>query len=712
MNALVAESQVSEALNIGTKAVRLQAVKNNWPVVKKKKQGGNELFFVRDLLPVKVQRSLVDQRAVSGSGVPVILHDRPVPKRSKKIGLAKYNLVHAFRLEKERAGWGAKAQAAQDFLLAYNSGVLMPSVFEVVGPIKERTLDALDKRLRDNNDDYLCLCDGRGGWQKHGTNKYKGRNISEYAKSVFLKCYLNQQRPTVIMAIRSTWMALEGEKHPEKPGESTLRRWLRDWSQRNAHVICMAREGMKAYVDQYGPYGTRDANLLEVGQCLVADGKTLNFFIQHPVTKRPVRMKLIVFFDWKSRYPAGWQIMPEENTVAVLAAFRDAVDRLGRYPDCVYLDNGKAFKNKVFMETDPDLEALTGLYARVGTAVTFAAPYNGRAKVVERFFKTVQDQLEWIVPSYCGNDIDSKPAWMARNEKFHRKWHEARTNGWIPTVREAAHIIDVYFKWYAQQPHKDLPAPPEEIFLSGQGPGVDPVQLNHDFLWRVEMSPRNCRVRLWNIDYESDCLHGLARGNKITGMFSMSDMSRIWCYTEDGDYLGEALPVQAMHPLANLFGGQVAIDQVKSHNKRLAKMKKQARQTLADLGISHESQDMLNVLPFAQKAPVLPQPEQPAPAKKQTEQISEKQIKRLAAITEKARHEKEQAPVIERPKFWTSDLSHYEWCFEVANKHRQPLTDEDLSFMTAFEAAPEFEAYRRRFEDLKLIYNPKKKEVK
>ena len=55
MSALVAESQVAESMNIGTKAVRLKAIEENWPVIRKQKQGGSELFFIRDLLPLKHQ---------------------------------------------------------------------------------------------------------------------------------------------------------------------------------------------------------------------------------------------------------------------------------------------------------------------------------------------------------------------------------------------------------------------------------------------------------------------------------------------------------------------------------------------------------------------------------------------------------------------------------------------------------------------------------
>ena len=698
--ALVAESDLSGALGVGTKAVQLRAVSENWPMIRQKKQGGTERLYITDLLPVKVQQSLVNIYD------PKRLHHRPVPEKSKEMGLAKYQLVKAWRLAKENAPWGGKSQAASDFLTGYNAGVLMPDVFSLVGAVASKTLDALDKKLRDHNDDYLSLCDGRGGWQKHGTNKYKNRNLSEQAKAIFLKCYLHAARPSVIMAIRATWMTLEKNGSQERPGEATFRRWLKDFERMHAGVVCMARDGVKAYTDNFGPYGTRDASLLKVGQVLVADGKTLNFTILHPENKRPVRMKLILFFDWASRYPAGWQIMPEENSIAIMAAFRNAAQALGKYPDCVYLDNGKAFKAKIFTETDPDMDALTGLYARVGTATTFAKPYNGRAKVVERFFLIFQDQFEFMMPSFCGDSIQNKPAWLHRNEKFHQAIHEARTSNWVPTIREASHIIDAYMRWYADQPHEDLPGTPAQIFLEGRGHGIDPVQLNYDFLWREDRLPDRCRVKLWGIDYESDCLHNLSKKEKIVIKYDTADLSKIWCYTSAGAYIGEAYPVQALHPMAGLFGDQVSVNMVKAHNKRMARLKKGVRQNLKDLGISQESQDALAVLPFAEKAPIIPSPAQPESTKKPAKTLAEKDIKRLQTAAAQAKKEKDHID-IPRPKFWQSELEHYEWCFSVINKHRQPLSTEDKGFMTEFESGPGFSIHRDRFEDLKLIYNSK-----
>ena len=271
-------------------------------------------------------------------------------------------------------------------------------------------------------------------------------------------------------------------------------------------------------------------------------------------------------------------------------------------------------------------------------------------------------------------------------------------------------IIDRYFQWYGQQQHRDLECSPADLFLTHQGPGVDPHQLNYDFLLRKEVRPRNCRITLWKIEYESDCLHNLSTDVPIWAAVDTADLRKVYCYTKDGIFLGEAFPVRACHPLARMFGDQVAIDQVVAENKRQARLAKANKKQLADLGITKESRDSMNILSFAahkSKVPVLPdtvdndsiRDEKPAPA------LPEKEVKRLEQVVEQAALEMKDLPKISRPKYWTSDLEHYEWCFRLIHEYGRTADETDAAFMKEFETLPEFDNYRQRFEDLKLVFN-------
>jgi putative transposase len=642
-----------------------------------------------------------------------------VPERSENIGLAKFNLVGAWRELLDTQPHGRKVEAIEAFLLAYNSGRLLPNVFKKVGVIGESTLREMDKRLRasreENNgcEDYRVLADGRGGWRKHGTNLWRKRSLSNDAKDVFLSCWLRPEQPTVALAIRAARITLERRGIVEESDDRTWRRWLDDWSKRSQHIIVLAREGEKAYRDKVGPYITRDDSILEPGQVLIADGHDLNFQILHPHTGKPARLKLVMFIDWASHMPVGWQIMPTESTVVIQAALRNALMNLGKLPQVVYLDNGRAFKAKVFTDIDPDLTELTGIYGRLGIATMFAQPYNARAKIIERFFETLNEQFERLISSYTGASIADKPAWTARNEKFHRAQHAKRTGGWIPDIREAAWLVNLYIQWYGQQEHSGIHfKKPAEVLAAGRGPGLDVSELNSAFLWTKKCRTSRCRVTLFGIDYESDCLHGYAE--QVLVKYDCSDLGKVWFHALSGEYLGEGLPVQALSPIARLMGDQVGVDQVKKAMERQRSLAKSTKEGLIELGTSAGMADGLTALPWREKAAVLPGGKEEAFGHEEREggtkgaEIDQLEKARLELVVSNAeaeiRTEEARGIELERPETFATVAGRYDWLWRARFEHRGELTGEETAFMGWFETTAEYEEYRGRYEDLMLIY--------
>ncbi|MCE5242895.1 MAG: Mu transposase C-terminal domain-containing protein [Desulfobacteraceae bacterium] len=715
MKSELSAKEIADILGITPRAVQKRAAKEKWDFreLANGRGGGSVKLYRFASFPKELRDTISDRElqetlkavpsVIESSPTPVLRHASPVaqaivPEKSDKIGRAKYLLVEAWRNVVASQPRGRKDEATSAFLLAYRTGRLLPDVHRLLGDVSAPTLYRLDKKLRDSGNDYLAVSDGRGGWKKYGTTKWKPRELSMEAQKYLLACYLDPKRPTVIESIHAARMLLAKRGLEEPAHESAWRRWLKDFESRHQHVTVLAREGEKAYKDLFGPYITRDSSLLEVGQVLVADGHTLNFQVLHPQTGRPARMTLIAWFDWASRYPVGWQLMPTENTVAISAALRMAIETLGKFPQAVYIDNGKAFKSRYFTETSPDLAELTGLYARLGIATVFSTPYNARAKVIERFWLTLGVQCERLIPSYCGSSIDDKPAWMARNEKFHKAWHEAKTRNWIPTIREAAHLLSIYFNWYVREPHDGLGGrTPLEVLDSGRGPGVDTAALDRQFLWAQTATATRCRVTLMGIDYESDCLHGIS--GKITVRYDTADLRTIHCYLPDGRYLGDASPVQALHPLAKLFGNEVCVDQLKAALKRQRKLARDTKENLLALGAAPDHAESLTALPWTQKIAVLP-----GGRTADAPPLSPAEEKRLSLVCARAEAE-EPASGPERPEWFRSEAARYEWCFRARYQHRFTLDDEDAAFMAYFEHTREYaENYRQRYEDLKELY--------
>jgi putative transposase len=744
MKAAYSAKEISEALGISARAVRLRAQEEGWPSCEEQCRGGKtKKYGPAGFLPKDVQAKMSEHllattlQGVDGPSVPsngngclsssnacLSIPDPDltntnkhiaIPEKSDKKGLAKYQLARAWKQVVDTQPWSKRGEASEAFLLAYRSGRMLPGVHAVLGAVSLKSLYKYEKQLRDEGGDYRAIADGRGGWRKHGTNLWKPRAISDDAKTALLNCWLRPERPTVSLAIRAARMVLERSGIVEGAEDSTWRRWLRDYEKRHRDVVVMAREGEKAYRDQVGPYIARDISQLKVGQVLIADGHDLNFEILHPATGKPARLKLVMFFDWASRMPVGWQIMPTENTTVISAALRNAILNLGKIPEIVYLDNGKAFKSRFFTETDPDLTELTGLYGRLGIATCFAAPYNAnaRAKIIERFFLTMQEQFERLVPSYCGSSISDKPAWRARNEKFHRSMHEQRTGGYVPNIREAAYVLSLYIDWYGRQPHAGLSGKhPVDVLDAGRGQGVNAAELDFEFLWSKKVTPRRCRVTLYGIDYESDCLHGW--GDEVVAKYDTADLGKIFLYAPGGAYLGEALPVAALSPVAKMLGDQVGVDQVQGEIKRQRRLAKETKKNLIELGADPEKVESLDALPWNQRAPVaqteLPLPSAAADETNKEPKLGDGERARLELVVSRAADEIEaraaKAPEIERPEYFRSEHARYEWAWRAVNEHKAQVSNEDLAFMAYFEATDEFaENYAGRYQLLAQLYS-------
>ena len=84
--------------------------------------------------------------------------------------------------------------------------------------------------------------------------------------------------------------------------------------------------------------------------------------------------------------PVGLSIMPTENTDNISEALADAVRTLGKFPDAVILDNGRAFKSKHFTKSPEFYDSgLAGIYERYGIMTHFTKPYHSQSKPIEPF---------------------------------------------------------------------------------------------------------------------------------------------------------------------------------------------------------------------------------------------------------------------------------------------------------------------------------------
>jgi len=550
-------------------------------VVEARRGNGGEQYYVRlDSLPLPAQARyysfLSHPQAVThketikavSSGEPSFVQGRaermlPVPvspdsifpDNLKTIALARLDLVTAWRDHRRIFGssHGSRLKADADFEKTYNMGLILSQVFQVLGKVDMNTIYRWHRALAGSADWTLLVPD----WN---TLERKQPSLSPLEKKTFSDCLLHPNRLSIGEAVKMTKIALAQKNIPSPSAPITFRRWAQWFRSKNSHVWTLMREGEKALKDKEIFSITRDISKLEVGDVLVADGHRLNFQVINPFTGKPCRATLIGYLDWKSWNLAGFEIMIEETTQAIASALRNSIINLGKTPKICYQDNGKAFRARFFTGSADFNEAgLSGLFGRLGITPKYAQPYNARAKTIERWFKEFTGKCERLLPSFTGASIEDKPAWLKRNETFHKIHH----NGHVPTIREAVKMITTWVREYLEMqpcPHvkgKTI----GEVFAEGRGPGVEIAELDELMLATEVKTIRANGIRFLGADYYNDALFGLRE--QVFVKYSLSDLSNVRVYDRQGIFLCIAERTQAAHPMAALLGDAKDVAQVK-----------------------------------------------------------------------------------------------------------------------------------------------------
>lgn len=489
-----------------------------------------------------------------------------VPEQAKKIALARLDLVRVWEEYRVKPDHKTKAAADEAFEHGYNGGLMFQGIFEVLGNISIKTL----YRWRDD-------LQGSQDWTKLLPQYFsRGDGIPDLTpdeSKLLLNFLLQPNKIKIGTAYRLVKFALEkrGESMDKSP--ATFRRYA-EWFKRNYYdQWILMREGQKALRDKVEPFIERDPSLLNVGDCLVADGHRLNFQVINPFTGKHCRATLVGYLDWKSYDLAGYEIMIEENTQCIAAAMRNSIIRLGKFPTVSYQDNGKAFRAKFFTGcVNLEESGLYGLFGRLNIVPVFAKPYNAKAKIIERWFKEFSDTFERLLPSFIGSSIVDKPAYMMRNEKFHKAIH----NQYVPTIEEAIWMIEAWLEFHRSQPCPHVKGKTiGEVFAEGRGTGVNINDLDDLMMDTKITNIRQQGIRFLNEDFYDETLYGLR--DQVIIRYSLFDLTHIKVFTMKGEALCIARRFEKTHPLASVTGTPKDMTAVKN---KIAQQRRLERQTI------------------------------------------------------------------------------------------------------------------------------------
>ena len=484
-----------------------------------------------------------NQTTVAEPCPPFLLEEKVIPERAKKLALAKVDLIRHW--QNYRQGQKNKAQADKEFMSGYNSK-MYPNIYALAGKISVQSLYRWNKELKDANNDYRALISN----YNYGCESHIRTSLSEKEIKLLNDLLLHPAKLSVGNAYRLIKFCLEQTGIAQIASYPAYKRYVNKLKRNKNDVWVLMREGQKKLLDSVVPYIQRDISRLEVGDVLIADGHTLDFMIRNPLTGRPCRATIVVYQDWKSADIAGYEIMLTENTQCIASALRNAIIRLGKIPKIAYQDNGRAFRAKFFRGCESlEQSGFYGLFGSLGVIPVFATPYNSKAKSVERFFLEFTQTYSSLLVSYVGNCIENRPAYLKRNEKFHKSIHSEH----IPTIDEITKSLEQWFIFYRSQPCPNVEGKTiGEVFDEGKGSGIDINTLDELMMAQEIRQVGRNEVRMCANMYDSDELYGMK--DKVVVKYSLLDIFNGKIYGKSGEFICDAHALKEIHPMAELMG--------------------------------------------------------------------------------------------------------------------------------------------------------------
>lgn len=301
------------------------------------------------------------------------------------------------------------------------------------------------------------LVDKRGGWNKGISS------IPEDILRLFKYYYLNENKPSVKSCYdRVNTVAIE--KGITIPSIHSFNRAVKNIPK---PVLVKWRDGTKAFEDICMPYISRDYTDFSSNQIWVSDHHIFDQFVIGP-GKKIIRPWGTYFEDMRSRFILARHLRCKEpNANIVLACFASGVNKFG-IPSEIILDNGKDYKALDIFNTE-EKNRVNSLAKQLDIVTHYALPYNAKAKPIERFFRTFEEQFGKLWQSYCGNNPKNRPKSLKdlNLDKY-------------PTFEEWKELHDMYInQHYNMAPHEG----------NGMG-GKSPYEVYHENLVEKRVAPR------------------------------------------------------------------------------------------------------------------------------------------------------------------------------------------------------------------------------
>lgn len=357
---------------------------------------------------------------------------------------------------------------------------------------------------------------------------------------LFMEFFQRPEKPSVQHAYERFAVAWSAEPQRMVPSVHQVRRFLEKVGHVSREVGRMGPRELKTLQ----PFKRR--NFAELLPCDIysADGHTLDAEVQHPKHGRPFRPEITSVIDIATRRVVGWSTTLAESSLAVLNAFRRAVET-GGVPNIFYVDNGSGYVNEMMQDV------ATGLMARLGSTMVHSLPYNSQERgVIERLHRTLWVKAAKELPGFMGEDMDREA-----RQKMHKitrkaiKLREAGETAAMPLMSWAAFLefCEQKVAAYNDRPHRSLPQivvagvkrhmAPNEMWAQKVAAGFEAHMLSdaeRALIWRPQemRTVQRCEINLYNNRYFAPELEEW-HGAQLRVAYDPHDASKVWIFDDD-----------------------------------------------------------------------------------------------------------------------------------------------------------------------------------
>lgn len=353
-------------------------------------------------------------------------------------------------------------------------------------------------------------------------------------------------------------------------------------------------EGREAYRRTYEMAGRFEAtypNEIWQGDHHLCDIQVLN-----PDTGAYERPWLSLFIDDFTRCIPGFHLSFEANSNMIALALHQAMLpktipewTMSGIATIIYVDNGKDYRSN----------HISDVCRHFRIELKHHEPHNPRSKgKVERFFRTLEEQLIRYLPGYLGNSPKNRPKHVNPSLTV----DELRTK-----------IIEYIINRYHKQIHRSLKATPLSRWTEAKHV-LRHVEKEEDVDHLMESDTRKVQegkgIQLKNGFYtDSKSLLDAHAGEQVRVFFDRNDLSRVrvWCRDKDGErFLCEAVRDRSAIELAGI--AQVRRQEIGREVRDSKARQKEANKPLANAEASTAEAVSLESSPPATAKLVAAQP--------------------------------------------------------------------------------------------------------